>query len=120
MAELIYRRGLFSVELDEKDDLAVVRLAGEFTEADSEPLTRALQGLASSHRGVIVDLRDVRYVPSRMVPPVVRAAAEARFFAAVVRPGSQRVFELVGLEKVLQIFTDEGEAHAAFLASEGT
>ena len=118
MPEELYKRGGFSVELEEKGGLAVVRLGGEFSEADSAPLVETLTEVASAHKGVLVNLSSVKYVPSKMIAPLVRAAAETKFLAVVVQPGSrERVFKLVGMEKALRLFTDEDEAHAAFLAS---
>lgn len=111
--------GPFSVRVEVEGALAIARLRGEFTEPDVATLAQTLAELASSHKGVLVDLTGVRYIPSRMISPLVRAAMEADFFAAVVQPGSrERVFKLVGMEKALRLFTDEESAHAAFLASE--
>ncbi len=119
MREDLYKRGSFTLGVEQKGELAVVRLGGEFSEADGTPVTELLVELASAHKGVLVDLTGVKYIPSKMIPPLVRAAAEAAFFAVLVQPGSHaRVFKLVGMEKALRLFTDENSAHVAFLASE--
>ena len=119
MPEAFGRSGPFSVRTEVEGGLAIARLKGEFTEPEVAPLAETLAGLASSHKGVLVDLTGVRYIPSRMIAPLVRAAMEAAFFAVVVQPGSrEKVFKQIGMEKALRLFTDEESAHAAFLASE--
>ena len=121
MPEVLYRGDSFKIELEKEGELAVVRLKGEFTEPDVAPLAGTLEELAHSYKGVLVDLTGVRYVPSRMIAPLVRAAMEAGFFAVVVPPGSrERVFRLAGVDKTLRLFTDEDAARAAFLASGGS
>ena len=117
MPEALFGRRPFSIRVEKAGELAVVRLRGEFSEPDVGPLAETLDGLSSSHKGVLVDLTGVRYMPSRMIAPLVRAAMEAAFFAAVVHPGSrERVLKLVGVE-ALRLFPDEDSARAAFLAS---
>ena len=109
--------GAFNLKVEKEGELAVVRLRGEFGEPDVASLAETLAGLASSHRGILVDLTGVRYVPSRMIAPLVRAAMEAAFFAVVVQPGSrERILKLVGME-ALRLFPDEDSARTAFLAS---
>ena len=118
MPEALGRSGPFSVRVEVEGGFAIARLRGEFTEPDVATLARTLAELASSHKGILVDLTGVRYIPSRMIAPLVWAAMEVTFFAVVVQPGSrERVFKLVGMEKALRLYTDEGTAHAAFLAS---
>ena len=120
MGETIYQRGTFRLELVEVGRLATVRLNGEFTDADSAPLEKALADLTSSREGALVDLRGVRYIPSKMIPPLVSAAAGASFFGVVGVPSAyERIFKLVGIQKSIQVFTDEESARAAFLALGG-
>jgi anti-anti-sigma regulatory factor len=121
MPEVLYRGGSFEIGLEKEGELAVVRLKGEFTEPDVAPLAGTLGELAHSYKGVLVDITGVRYVPSRMIAPLARAAMGAGFLAVVVPPGSrERVFKLVGVDKTLRLFTDEDAARAAFLASGGS
>ncbi len=127
MPEDLYRRGPFSIEVEEKGGLAVARLSGEFSGADSAPLIETLTRLVSAHEGVLVDLRGVKYIPSKMISPLVQAAprraredaAGAKFFAILTQAGSQeKIFKMVGVDKAVRLFTDEESAHAAFLAPE--
>ncbi len=115
MANTLYQCGTFRLEVEEQGALAVARLKGRLTGADAASFEKALVELASSHQGVVLDLENVRYVPSKMVAALASAAGAASFFAVVVPSGSdQKVFKHVGLEKVLRLFNDEGSARAAF------
>ena len=117
MSETIYQRGTFRLELVEEGELAMVRLNGEFTDADSAPLEKVLIDLASSRRGALVDLTGVRYIPSKIIPPLASAAVGASFFGVVGVPSAyERIFKLVGKQKSIRVFINEESAYAAFLA----
>jgi anti-sigma B factor antagonist len=101
-------------------DACVVELTGEYDLSSIDELTDAL-GQAASSRGMIVDLSSASFIDSAVLGALItshrEAAANGRRWALVIGNGSgaavRRILELTGLDGVLPVYSDVGDALAA-------
>jgi anti-sigma B factor antagonist len=106
-------------------DACVVALAGEHDLSSVDQLTDALHE-AISAPGMIVDLSCASFIDSAVLGVLIashrEAASDGRQWALVVGNGSgaavRRILELTGLDEVMPVYPNLGEALAAKLSPE--
>jgi anti-anti-sigma factor len=106
-------------------DACVVALSGEHDLASVEDLTDALAQAASSP-GMIVDLSSTAFIDSAVLGALItshrEAASDGRRWALVIGNGSgaavRRILELTGLDGVMPVYSDVGDALEAGLSPE--
>jgi anti-anti-sigma factor len=106
-------------------DACVVALTGEHDLSSADELTDALENAASG-AVVIVDLSSTSFIDSAVLGALItshrNAASDGRRWALVIGNGSgaavRRILELTGLDGILPVYSDVGEALAASLSPE--
>jgi anti-sigma B factor antagonist len=96
---------------------AVVAVSGEIDVATSPDLLAALEDERSKHARLLVDLSDVTFIDSTGLGVMVHAKRafdrEDSLRLVVAQANVRKVFELTGLDGVLQIFGSREEALAS-------
>jgi anti-sigma B factor antagonist len=106
-------------------DACVVALAGEHDLSSVDELTDALHE-ATSAPGMVVDLSGATFIDSAVLGALIashrEAASDGRGWALVVSNGSgavvRRILQLTGLDEVMPVYPNLGEALAANLSPE--
>ena len=106
------------MELREKaaGRVEIVALTGNVDASVSETLRRQLDRLISSGRTwLVLDLRDVGFIDSSGLSVLVGALKATRAVGGTLgllklRPTVRSVIELTRLDRILDVFSDEGEA----------
>jgi len=106
-------------------DACVVMLGGEHDLSSVDELTDAL-GRAASAPVMIVDLSSTSFIDSAVLGALItshrEAASGGRWWALVVGNGSgaavRRILELTGLDGMLPVYSDVGDALAATVSPE--
>jgi anti-sigma B factor antagonist len=101
-------------------DACVVALSGEHDLSSADDLTDALEQAASSS-GMIVDLSSTSFIDSAVLGALItshrEAALDGRRWALVIGNGSgaavRRILELTGLDGVMPVYSDVGDALGA-------
>jgi len=101
-------------------DACVVALTGEYDLSSVDELTDAL-GQATACAGMIVDLSSTSFIDSAVLGALItsqrEAASNGRRWALVIGNGSgaavRRILELTGLDGVLPVYSDVGDALGA-------
>ena len=101
-------------------DACVVALTGEHDLSSVEELTDAL-GQAASSPGMIIDLSGTSFIDSAVLGALItshrEAASSGRRWALVIGNGSgaavRRILELTGLDGVMPVYSDVGDALGA-------
>lgn len=108
------------IEITRQDDVVVVRLEGEVDLANTPTLSTAiLEAIPNDVAGLVVDLRDVRYIDSvgiRMLFSFVRSLHAARQGMAVaVAPDSpvRKLLKITHLDEAVMFRPTADEAAAA-------
>ena len=87
------------IEIDERDDVVVARLEGDIDLANTPTLSATiLEAIPNDAFGLVVDLRDVRYIDSvgiRMLFTFVRSLHDSRQGMAIVIAAESPVQQLL-------------------------
>ena len=104
---------LVKVTTTEQDGATVLRVAGELDVASSPELTKAVSGLATQPRRLVLDLSTTEFLDSSATRTIVNMAREvsARDVAmALVCPSDnrnvRRVLDFMGVDTVIPLFDD--------------
>jgi anti-sigma B factor antagonist len=95
----------FTVEVQRRDDVAIVQPRGELDLATAETLSAALDGIEGSGR-IVLDLRGLSFIDStglHLLMALDRRAKRDAFELTLVAPAApiDRAIQLCGLERVL-------------------
>jgi anti-anti-sigma factor len=109
---------LLRVDVEHRDDLALVTAVGEVDAATADELSSAVAAaLAGGYQRVVVDLAQVGFIDSTGLGVLVkshRAAVAAGASFAVVNPTpmTRKLIRLLGLDQLLTIFDSHEQAFA--------
>lgn len=103
---------------------SVVMLRGEHDLSSSDELRAALTEAASDGGGVVVDLSHASFIDSAVLSALIAShrgvTSSGRGWAVVVGRGSgaavRRIFELTGLDALMAVYEDAGDAVGAVAA----
>ena len=107
---------LLRVDVEHRDDLALIVTVGEIDAATAGDLASAVTGaLAAGSARVVVDLAQVGFIDSTGLGVLVkshRAAVAAGATFAVVNPTPQtrKLIRVLGLDQLLTVFESHAEA----------
>lgn len=119
-------RELLSVDVERRDGVVVVHVAGELDYPAKDLLLSELEGWAADAEPLVVDLTLVTFIDSSGLGALIRVhkqMRQSRCLLAVVRTPGGRVahlFELTGLHQVLRLCDTVDQAIAevrVYLAS---
>lgn len=108
------------IDVDRRDGLAVVRLAGSLDGSTAPELERAVQEeTAAGATHLVLVFADVDYTSSAGLRVLLGATKEARARGgdvrlAAVREHVRKVLELSGFTGILKLYPDEAAATASF------
>jgi anti-anti-sigma factor len=101
-----------TVDIEQLDELALVRVDGEFDFAPAATLDGEIEELlANGVRQIVIDLRAAHFIDSQGVRILVKYELRSRqsgFELAVIPAGGQvrRVFETMGVDRLLRLQSD--------------
>jgi anti-sigma B factor antagonist len=107
---------LLRVDVDERDDHALVIAAGEIDAATAESLaTPVAQALESGHRRVLVDFAEVTFIDSTGLGVLVKSHRKAESMSAVFgvvhpTPQTRKLIAVLGLDQLLHVYDSREQA----------
>jgi anti-anti-sigma factor len=107
-----------AIEIEQGEAAAVVALRGEHDLSTAEELRRQLEPLGENRSTIVVDLTDTDFIDSSVLGVLIaehdRADRSGGRFAVVLGQGAahgvRRVFDLAGVEGVLNVVSSREEA----------
>jgi anti-anti-sigma factor len=110
---------LLRVDVDDRDDHAVVTADGEIDVETAGSLAAAVaEALDTGHKRVLVDFADVTFIDSTGLGVLVKSHRKAESLSAlfaVVHPTPQtrKLIAVLGLDQLLHVYDSEEEALGA-------
>jgi anti-sigma B factor antagonist len=110
---------LLRVDVDERDDHALVTVTGEIDAATAESLaTPVAEALDAGHRRVLVDFAEVTFIDSTGLGVLVKSHRKAEAMSAVfcvVHPTTQtrKLIGVLGLDQLLHVYDSREQALSA-------
>ncbi|MGA8210998.1 MAG: STAS domain-containing protein [Nocardioidaceae bacterium] len=107
---------LLRVDVDERDDHALLTAVGEIDVATADSLASGVaQALDAGHRRVLVDFAEVTFIDSTGLGVLVKchrkAEAGSAFFAVVhPTPQTRKLIRVLGLDQLLHVFDTAEQA----------
>ncbi len=109
---------LLSVDVEERDDHALVTAVGEIDAATADSLASAVTtALESGRRLVVVDFAEVTFIDSTGLGVLVKSHRKAeslssRFAVAHPTPQTRKLIRVLGLDQLLHVYDTRDEALA--------
>ncbi|MEE4547000.1 STAS domain-containing protein [Streptomyces sp. V4-01] len=90
--------------------LPVVRAAGDLDTSNLAPLEAELQAALATAPGVILDVSGVTFGDSTLLNLLIRVHQRTDLRIVGLRPPLDRLFQIVGLDAVMQVFPTLADA----------
>jgi len=110
----------FSVEIDNKNSLPIVRVKGEIDVYTCSKLNASLQEvIQAGAKSIVLNLENIQYIDSTGLGTIAHAArevqqSEGKILVVCPKPQVRKIFEISGLtSKNIVLFDDEPRALGA-------
>jgi stage II sporulation protein AA (anti-sigma F factor antagonist) len=116
---------LFEVDVERVHDMAIIRLAGEFDAGSEDRLDAVLDSFEAELDHVVMDLREASFIDSHGVRMLIKYELRSREegFRFAVIPGNghiRRVFDTLGIDKLLNLLADLESLDGGWAVAEQT